>query len=328
MNAWITAALNLLAGRRVDRVRDIGVELGAAVGVAHRPVFVELAAARVAEPRPEVVLAPALVAPVGEFPTRHRHEDALRPLDDFQIPDDEGVVEGDRAEREQPLAVHLAQLDANFRDDHRCSPYSAGSGGETADHEDARFWFAGRSGVSKRLREAGCFFSGSAHRERGRPAAGHQRPARAEPAESLANLLHRGRQLERRLLQPVEERPANGLRVAGSRTAARSESPVAGFAGTSSRRYTSAVASPIGGHTRTKSSDRPTGSGVTTLTAPFAPRGRRSQEERHVRPDDRRHNREFISCLRQFPDLIQGQQSYGRVGTSPRQARPASGCAW
>src|SRR4029077_8218070 len=122
---------------------------GAAVGVAHGPVYSELGPALVAEPGAQVGLAPALVAPVREFAARHRHEHPLRPLDDLQIPDHEGVVEGDRAEREQPLAVRLAQLDADFRDDHRCSPYSGvaggsapdppGSGGETADHEYARF---------------------------------------------------------------------------------------------------------------------------------------------------------------------------------------------
>ena len=40
-------------------------------------------------------------------------------------------------------------------------------------------------------------------------------PHEPRPVEALANLLHSRRQRERRLLQPVEERPAHRLRVAG-----------------------------------------------------------------------------------------------------------------
>ena len=169
---------------------DVGVELGAAVGVAHRAVLVELAAAGVAEPRPQVVLAPALVAPVGEFPARHRHEHALRPLDDLQVPDDEGVVEGDRAEREQPLAVRLAQLDADFRDDHRCSP-SCGIRGRNC----------GPRGHATRVRRAAGRFTNAAARRlassRDRHTANTADPlpdisAPHEPSrEALANSFHR-----------------------------------------------------------------------------------------------------------------------------------------
>ena len=114
--------LDHLAAGRVDRVGDVRVQLGPAVGVAHRPVLVELVAATVAEPRPQVVLAAALAAPVGQLPARHGHERPLGALDDLQVAHDEGVVERDRAERQEPLVVLLAQLDANFRDLHRWTP--------------------------------------------------------------------------------------------------------------------------------------------------------------------------------------------------------------
>ena len=84
--------------------------------------LVQAAAARIAEAGPQVVLAHAPRAAVRQLPARHGDEDPLRPLDDFQVANDEGVVEGDGAEREQPLVVLLAQLDADFRDDHRGPP--------------------------------------------------------------------------------------------------------------------------------------------------------------------------------------------------------------
>ena len=73
-------------------------------------VLVQPAAALVAEPRPQVVLAPAAAAAVGQLPARHGDEDALGALDDFQVADDERVVEGDRAEGQQPLAVLFHSL--------------------------------------------------------------------------------------------------------------------------------------------------------------------------------------------------------------------------
>src|SRR5204863_4426804 len=114
--------LDHLAAGRVDRVGDVRVQLGPAVGVTHRPVLVELVAATVAEPRPQVVLAAALAAPVGQLPARHGHERPLGALDDLQVAHDESIVERDRAEGLQPLVVLLDELDADFGDDHSGSP--------------------------------------------------------------------------------------------------------------------------------------------------------------------------------------------------------------
>src|SRR5262249_59388529 len=60
-------ALDHFAAGGVDRVSNVGVELGAAVGVARGPVFVEPAAALVAEPRPQVVLAAARRAAIRQL---------------------------------------------------------------------------------------------------------------------------------------------------------------------------------------------------------------------------------------------------------------------
>src|SRR5207302_11142468 len=79
------------------------------------------AAALVAEPAAQVVLGPAVGAAVGQLPRRHGHEEALGPLDDLQVADDEHVVEGDAAKGLQPLVaprVVFHELDANFGDFH------------------------------------------------------------------------------------------------------------------------------------------------------------------------------------------------------------------
>lgn len=94
------------------------MQLGAAVGVAHGPVFVELVTTLVAVPGPQVVFASAAGAAIGELATGHRHKRALRPFDDLQIADREGVVERHRAEGLQPLVVFFNELDADFGDEH------------------------------------------------------------------------------------------------------------------------------------------------------------------------------------------------------------------
>ena len=65
-------------------MRDVGVQLGAAVGVASGAVLVEAAAALVAEAGAQVVLAAALRTAVGQLAARHGHERALGPFDDLQ----------------------------------------------------------------------------------------------------------------------------------------------------------------------------------------------------------------------------------------------------
>ena len=177
----------------------------------------------------------------------------------------------------------------------------------------------GGRAFAKRRREADRFVSRPAHGEHRRPAAGHQRPARAqarrgagEPAPPAGASANAGFSSRLKSARPT----ASG---SPARTAARSESPRTGVAGTSSRRYTSAVASPTGGHTSTKSSGRPTGSGVTTSPRPWHHAAGGVRKNATSDPMDRRHSREFFPCLRQFPDLIQGQQRHGRIGRAPAQ---------
>src|SRR5262249_10480457 len=119
------SALDDLAAGGVDRVGDVGVELDPAVGVAGRPVLVELAATLVAEASPQGVLRATTGAAVGELPVGHGHRRAPGALDDLQVPDHKGVVEGHRAERLEALVLVavIHELDPDFGDDHSCSPY-------------------------------------------------------------------------------------------------------------------------------------------------------------------------------------------------------------
>jgi hypothetical protein len=113
--------LDFFASARVDRVGDVGVELGSPVGVADRSIFVESGAALVAKAAAEVVFGAAMRAPIGEFPRRHRDEETLGALDDLEVANDEHVVKGDAAKGLQPFVasrVVFHELDADFGDIH------------------------------------------------------------------------------------------------------------------------------------------------------------------------------------------------------------------
>ncbi len=106
---------------------DVGVELGPAVGVAGGPVLVQLVAALIAVTCPQVILAAALLAPVGELSAGHGHERTFGPFDDLEIADDEGIVKRDRAKGQETFVVVFHELDANFGDLHSCSPLICGN---------------------------------------------------------------------------------------------------------------------------------------------------------------------------------------------------------
>ncbi len=110
--------LDLLPRGGVNGVGEVGVQLGTTINVPRDPALAEFVSAAVAEPRPEVVLGAAVGAAVCQLAARHGDEDAPRPLDNLQVPNDERVVERNGTEREQTLTVLLAQLDANLGDDH------------------------------------------------------------------------------------------------------------------------------------------------------------------------------------------------------------------
>src|SRR4029077_11637798 len=67
--------------------------------VARRAAFVESAAAVVAEAGAQAVLFTGARAMVAQLARRHGEEKPVRAFDEFDVSDDEGVVEGERAER-------------------------------------------------------------------------------------------------------------------------------------------------------------------------------------------------------------------------------------
>src|SRR6516164_9219908 len=85
--------LDHFAAGGVDRVSDIGVELGPAVSVADGAVFIKLVSALVAVAGPQVILAATAAAAVGQFAAGHGHKRPLGSLDDFQVANHVGVVE-------------------------------------------------------------------------------------------------------------------------------------------------------------------------------------------------------------------------------------------
>ena len=74
-------------------MRNVGVQLGAAVGIADGTVLVELVAALIAVTSAQVILAAAAMTAICQFAARHRHERAFGPFDDLQVAHDKGVVE-------------------------------------------------------------------------------------------------------------------------------------------------------------------------------------------------------------------------------------------
>src|SRR5262249_27146252 len=117
--------LDLFPAHRVDWVRDVGVQLGSAVGIADGAVLIQAATALVAEPAPQVILRSAVVTTIGQLAGGHGDEKALGSFNDLEVADDKHVIEGDATEGLQSLIaarVVFHELDADFSDLH--SQYS------------------------------------------------------------------------------------------------------------------------------------------------------------------------------------------------------------
>lgn len=116
--------LDAVAAVGVDGVGDVGVELEAAVAVAVAilvalvAVLVEARATLVAVAGAEVIFFTAAVAMVGELSRRHGKEEAVVAVDELDVADDEGVVEGQGAERLEPVVLVFAELNSDVRQLH------------------------------------------------------------------------------------------------------------------------------------------------------------------------------------------------------------------
>src|SRR5262249_17566888 len=116
------ALLNHFAARAIDRMSDVGIELGAAVFVQRSAIGIETVTTIIAVVRAKMVLCPALWTVGSELAAGHGDERAAGAFDDFQVADDKTIVKRDRAERLQSLAGLFHQFDANFGDFHGRSP--------------------------------------------------------------------------------------------------------------------------------------------------------------------------------------------------------------
>lgn len=98
------ARLNHLATERVDGVSNVGVEFSSAVGILNKAAFFEPLTALIAVIGAKMVLHSALAAVRSELPAGHGDEGTACAVDNFQVANHETIIEGNRAERFQPLA--------------------------------------------------------------------------------------------------------------------------------------------------------------------------------------------------------------------------------
>jgi len=82
------------------------------------PVFVQPHPAVVAKAGAKVILLATARAMVAQLARRHGQEQPLRAFDQFDVADDEGVVEGEGAERLEPSSGLAAEINADFRQLH------------------------------------------------------------------------------------------------------------------------------------------------------------------------------------------------------------------
>ena len=110
--------LDHLATVRIDRVRDVCIELRPAVVVLGRPIFFEHRAALVAVLGAKMILRTATRAAVGQLAAGHGHERTFGTLNDLQVADDEARIERDRTKGLKPIVRIIHELNANFGDFH------------------------------------------------------------------------------------------------------------------------------------------------------------------------------------------------------------------
>ena len=93
----------------------VRVELGSRFSARLASLFL-LGAAVVAVSRANLIFMSAAMAGIGELSARHRDERAATAFNDFQVPDNKAVINGDRAESSQSVFRFFHQFDANLGD--------------------------------------------------------------------------------------------------------------------------------------------------------------------------------------------------------------------
>ena len=93
----------------------VRVELGSRFSARLVSLFL-LGAAVDAVSRANLIFMLAAMAGTGELSARHRDECAATAFNDFQVPDNKAVIDGDRAESPQSVFRFFHQFDANLGD--------------------------------------------------------------------------------------------------------------------------------------------------------------------------------------------------------------------
>lgn len=107
--------LDQLTTLAVDRMSNVRVKflrcviVVAALGVQFRTTLVAVRSS-------QMILIVASLTVAAEFATGHRHEWTACAVDDFQISDDEGVINRDRTEGSKTILGTFHQLDSNLGD--------------------------------------------------------------------------------------------------------------------------------------------------------------------------------------------------------------------
>jgi hypothetical protein len=87
-------ALNNFPACGVDRVGNVGMELGAALGITKGPILVQSLAALVAKAGPQVVFGTALAAAISQLTAGHCNETILGAFDNLEVANDKCIIEG------------------------------------------------------------------------------------------------------------------------------------------------------------------------------------------------------------------------------------------
>lgn len=114
--------LNHLAALGINRVGDVGIELGPAVGIEWHAILRQASPALVAILGTQVIFHSAPRAVGRQLAARHGDEGAVRAVDDFQIAHHEAVIKGDRAKRLEAFAGIFHEFDSHLGNIHGKSP--------------------------------------------------------------------------------------------------------------------------------------------------------------------------------------------------------------
>jgi hypothetical protein len=110
--------LNTFAAQSIDGVGDVGVQFHSAVLVLSGAIFGQLGSAVITKLGPKMIFSAAFAAMVAHFAGRHGDEKPSCALDDFDVADNEFIVERHRAKSLEPIILIGYKFNPDFADFH------------------------------------------------------------------------------------------------------------------------------------------------------------------------------------------------------------------